>query len=210
MQGYNRFIVLDGMDGSGKGTQIKFLSAYFAKHAIPHHFTREPGGSPDAEKIRERIFSDETMSTEERFALMWESRSLHIQQTILPTLTEGKLVVSDRFDSSTWAYQIRGEKNNQLIEPFETLRQHMVEPVCSPALYIFFNLDPALSRARVLDAAKADQNYLDTKPVEFYERVCMGFQEFAQKYPAVVLDASQSPERVFEDLLFVLKDKKIL
>lgn len=123
------FLVVDGMDGSGKGTQLKLLKAHLELKGIPHIFTREPGGCPEAEKIRERLLSDDTISTVERFHLMWEARVLHIEQTILPALEEGKLVVCDRFDSSTWAYQICGEEHPDLVSKFKDFRRKLVEKV---------------------------------------------------------------------------------
>lgn len=205
-----KFIVLDGMDGSGKGTQLKLLREYFEANNIPHYFTREPGGSPDAEKIRERVLSDASLSTQERFDLMWESRALHINQTVLPALGVGKIVVSDRFDSSTWAYQICGEENAQLIEPFKVLRARLITKACPPDLYVFFDLDPSVSRSRVMDANKPDQNFLDTKPLDFYIRVRAGFKEFASRHNAILVQANQTPEKVLEEMLQGLKEKGIV
>ncbi len=205
-----KFIVLDGMDGSGKGTQLKLLREYFEANNISYQFTREPGGSPDAEKIRERVLNDSTLSTQERFNLMWQSRALNIDQTILPALEVGKIVVSDRFDSSTWAYQVCGEENKQLVEPFKILQARLVRKACPPDLYVFFDLDPSISRARVMSENKPNQNFLDVKPLDFYTRVRAGFKEFASQYDVILVQADQSPEKVFEVMLQGLKEKGIL
>lgn len=206
-----KFLVLDGMDGSGKGTQLKLLKAFLEERNVPHIFTREPGGCPESEKIRERLLSDETISTQERFFLMWEARVLHIDQTILPALEAGKLVVCDRFDSSTWAYQVCGEEHPDLVAKFREFRRKLVEKVCPPDLYAVFDLEPEISRARVIkDVERGNLNHFDMKPIEFYTRVREGFKEFGQVYPFLLVNADRPPHIVFQDLVKGLSQKKIV
>ena len=206
-----KFIVIDGMDGSGKGTQLKMLQKYLLEHNIEVVFTREPGGCPDAEIIRERILHDTSLTEEERFNLVWEGRALHIEQTILPALDAGKLVVCDRFDSSTWAYQICAGEHSELAAPFRELRMRLVSRVCSPDLYVVFDLEPAISRARVMgDGTRTELSVMDQKPLEYYVRVRAGFKEFAGAYPVSIIEAHQAPEYVFEQFISALKMKGII
>lgn len=206
-----KFVVVDGMDGSGKGTQLKYLKAFLEEKKVPHIFTREPGGCPQAEVIRERLLSDKSLTPQQEFDLFWEARVLHLKETVLPAIQKGELVVSDRFDSSTWAYQIRGRQHSELAEQFHELREKFVEPKCSPDLYVVFDLEPAISRARVMkDATREGLTTFDAQPLEFYSRVRDGFREFAGMCPVELVEAHQAPEFVFQDFLSRLVRKGIL
>ena len=101
-----QLIVIDGVDGSGKGTQIELIKGSFAEGDAV--FTREPGGTPKAEEIRKTLL-DKTRTgrtVEGDFELLWEARADHIEKVIQPALVRDQLVICDRFDSSTFAYQI--------------------------------------------------------------------------------------------------------
>lgn len=206
-----KFLIVDGMDGSGKGTQLKLLKAFLEENKIPYVFTREPGGCPRAEVIRERLLSDKTLTPQQEFDLFWEARVLHLEETVLPALKRGELVVSDRFDSSTWAYQIRGHQHSELTEQFRVLREKYVKPNCSPDLYVVFDLEPAISRARVMkDATRGGLTTFDAQPLEFYSRVRNGFKEFAGMCSVELVEAHQAPEFIFQDFLGRLTRRGIL
>ena len=115
------FIVIDGGEGSGTTTVSKEIVKQFGWGAI---YTREPGGSLYAEKIRELVLSDDakTSDAETQFALFWAARRDHIKKTVAPALAEGKVVICDRFDSSTYAYQLIAQEQIQLVELFWKIR----------------------------------------------------------------------------------------
>ena len=119
-------IVIDGVDGAGKGTQIDLLKQ--ALSGEPFIFTREPGGTPYAEAIRTLIFDPqaEDASPLVRLLLFFAAREEHLTRRILPELARGTHVVSDRFDSSTFALQLYGEEVQRFRDLFFTLRKSVV------------------------------------------------------------------------------------
>src|SRR5690242_17210385 len=105
-----KFVVVDGGEGAGKSTVVKRVVEHCQAHGRDIIATREPGGSPFAEKIRELILSPDAKAAdaEVMFGLFWAARRSHLVETVFPALEEGTSVLCDRFDSSTWAYQIVG------------------------------------------------------------------------------------------------------
>src|SRR3989344_7639591 len=116
-----KFIVIDGIDGSGKGTQVKLLKRALGKNTI---FTHEPGGTPKAEAIRKLLLErkKEFSTPLADFLLFWAARADHVEKVILPALRAGKNVITDRFDSSTLAFQICAEQAPELKSLFEECR----------------------------------------------------------------------------------------
>ena len=108
MKGY--FISVEGGDGSGKSTQIKKIEAYLQEKGLDYILTREPGGTPVAEKIRELILdpANKALTGRAEMLLYAASRAQHVEEKILPALAEGKVVLSDRFTDSSIAYQAYG------------------------------------------------------------------------------------------------------
>lgn len=194
------FIVIDGGDGSGTTTVSKELVKQFGWGAI---YTREPGGSPYAEKIRELILSDDAKMTdaETQFALFWAARRDHVKKVILPALEEGKVVICDRFDSSTYAYQIVAHGQDQLAELFWKIRDSFLGD-CIPDAYILLDVDPEIGIARAR-ARSEKLNYLDKKKLEFHQEVRAGLREFimTKVERGIVIDAEQPLEKVIEQTL---------
>ncbi len=211
MQG--QYIVFDGMDGSGKGTQIEFLQKKFIGTVV---FTREPGGTPFAEEIR-KIVRDNPLAGKStplnNFLLFWAAREELLHNLIVPTRKSGKHVFSDRGDSSTFAYQIYGEANNGLITPFFEMRKLVFEKAGRqpPHLYIVFDLPAEVAHSRVMAAGGSKRNHFDTRKLDYYERVRCGFRNFSAHIQNVVLvNAEGSPEAVHESVLNVLAERGIL
>ena len=101
-----RFITLDGIDGAGKSTNLAVMKAWFEKHQLPVLFTREPGGTPAGEALREILLNPATqVSLRTETLLMFAARQQHLETVILPALKNGTHVVSDRFTDATFAYQ---------------------------------------------------------------------------------------------------------
>lgn len=206
------YVVFDGMDGSGKGTQIAMLEKLLGERVV---FTREPGGTPFAEKIRGLARDDplaEHASSLANLLLFFAAREELQFNLIEQMLQEGKTVFSDRGDSSTWAFQICGEMRRPLIGIFNKLRNEVFagprrKP---PDLYIVFDLPAEEARERVMAANRNDLNHFDVRDLAYYERVREGFREFGKQYPPVVfIDASQTPDRVHRDVLMALSGHMI-
>lgn len=193
-----RFIVIDGGEGAGKGTALRMLKVALPPDKVV--FTREPGGSPFAEEIRNLILLSEKGNDADaltRFALFWAARADHGRATILPAISSGHHVISDRYDSSTWAYQICGQENASLKELFWSMRE-----ACStvkPNLYIYMDVDPeeGLRRAK----SRGEINHFETLSIDFHTRVRSGFLEFfsiinAQGTRTQIIDANRPLEEV--------------
>lgn len=191
-------VVIDGVDGCGKGTQLELL-----KEEFPHvHFTREPGGTPFAEGIRKLLLSDrvEHVPALTDFLLFWAAREVHIQNVIGPQISSGVNVISDRFDSATYAFQLFGEEHLDILEGlFRVMRDHVLEDY-SPDMYIILDLAPEVSLQRIAQDAKRNQTHFDLRPIEYHRRVREGFKCFAQIAPCTFIDANRSVEEVYVDV----------
>ncbi len=218
-----KFITFEGLDGTGKSTQMRKLAA--ALRAAGHKVieTREPGGTPSGEKIR-RILLDsatEGLSPLAEMALMFASRAQHIAEVIHPALDHGQIVLCDRFTDSTEAYQGSGRK----LGGESVLKLHRV--LCGdlqPDLTILLDFDPALSvgRARkrnAFHASKAfnkstgkqhhDENRFEQQNRAFFSRVREGYLAIAKREPqrVVTVDASGTPSQTHRKIMEVMGRK---
>jgi dTMP kinase len=198
------FIVVDGPEGAGKSSLLLKIKAFFGERII---ITREPGGSPSAEKIREYIFAHPELTALEQFDKFWEARQLHLKETIIPALSSGVGVISDRFDSSTFGYQIRAKQAPELEELFWKYRNDfLVVPRLEPDLYVFLDLDIKIGLARKAQQKNVQLNHFDNWPVDLHERMRKGFKEFFVHVPHVIIDASRPEDEVFNDFVAVLEN----
>lgn len=197
------YVVFDGMDGSGKGTQISLLRKRYGDTVV---FTREPGGPPLAEELR-GIVRDNPLAGEStplfHFLGFWMAREETMDKIVMPTLRGGRHVFSDRGDSSTFAFQLFGEDQKSLEEDFFRLRSRvfLTPGRKSPDHYVIFDLPATVARERALQDAKRKANHFDVRNLEYYERVREGFHEFGRRYPAIFIDATRSPEEIHRDVL---------
>lgn len=195
-----KFIVIDGMDGSGKGTQIALLQKRLAGRDIL--FTREPGGSPKAEEIRTMLLQTDGPPSNPTcdFFLFWAARGSHVQDTVAPARAAGRHVICDRYDSSTYAFQLWGEESPPwLWDMFKRVRGGL-PPEYEPDLYLFLTLPPEVAHERRRKDAEKERDRFDLKPLEYHRRVRDGFERFAYdtRSRAVSIDADHSPEKVHE------------
>lgn len=202
----NKYVVFDGMDGTGKGTQIDLLKAKLRLSVL---FTREPGGTPFAEEIR-KVVRDNPLAGKStalnNFLLFWAAREDLLQNLIVPAL-QTKHVFSDRGDSSTYAFQLWGEEHRELLGLFKLLRKRVFDRNVGrrqPNLYIVFDLAAEVARERVMKANRGDLNHFDARDLAYYERVREGFHSFAKFNKVEFIDATQSPEEVHQSVLEVL------
>ena len=153
------FITFEGLDGCGKSTQLEKLAAKLRAQKHPVVLTREPGGTPTAEKIRQLLLDTRTgsLAPNAELALMFAARAQHIQEVILPALAEGKVVLCDRFTDSTEAYQGGGRKLGS--KPVLALH-HVVCGDLQPDLTVLMDSDVATSveRARRRNRDMAAKN----------------------------------------------------
>lgn len=204
-----KLICLEGPDGAGKSTQIKMLKEKYPE-AI---FTREPGGTPRAEKIRETIFATPEASPREHFDMFWEAREDHIQNLILPSLRQGKIVVSDRFALSTYAYQLRGQLNTRDMDGLFWERYGRIVDTqigIDNIHYIYLDMDVAASMKR-LEIRNGEVTHFDTLPIEFHQRVRDGGHEFMQDVDGLnghvchIVDAGLAPDVVHREVVAIIE-----
>lgn len=206
------FIVLDGLDGSGKGTQVRLLRDRLHSSGIPMHFTREPGGAEFSEDIRKVIKSPQgaLADTMTIFLLFWAARNEWMKKDVLYALESGMPVFTDRGDSSTYAYQVCAEGHHELEELFFAMREQVFGET-KPSRYIILEVSPEVARTRALADLNRDISYFDEKPLEYYERVAQGFRDFGaainrQKIRDKVffVDGMRDPTVVHEDIWHIV------
>jgi dTMP kinase len=193
-----RFITLEGGEGAGKSTQVRRLIDKLANLKIAALATREPGGSPGAEDIRNLLVNGEPGRWDAltETLLMFAARADHVAKTIGPALLEGKWVVCDRFTDSTYAYQGAGRSMAR-----ETIRriESVVLDDFKPDFTLILDLavEEGLKRAHKRGPNEARFEKFDT---EFHERLRKGFLDIAKRNPdrCAVIDASQPEEAVAE------------
>jgi dTMP kinase len=194
------FITFEGSEGCGKSTQVQRLAARLEHAGVRILVTREPGGTPIGEKIRDLLqFAPESfaMTPEAELLLFEASRSQLVRETIQPALAEGRVVICDRFFDSTTVYQ--GVARKLPPEIVDTLNAFAVGTV-RPDVTFILEVDVETARARMLRRVRpvAVHDRMEQEPVEFYERVCQGYRELAKRESDrfIVLDGRQSPDAI--------------
>ncbi len=170
------FIVFEGCEGVGKSTQLRFLKEYLEKAGRPAVFTREPGGTPLAEEIRQLILT-KPMSAETEAALFAAARCDHIDNLILPSLQEGKLVVCDRYIDSSLAYQAYARG---LGEDFILKMNDYAVRTCMPEAVVFLDLNP-LESWRRKKGKVIENDRIEGEADAFHLAVYDGYKKLAAK-----------------------------
>ena len=189
-----RFITLDGIDGAGKSTNLAVMKAWFEKHQLPVLFTREPGGTPAGEALREILLNPATqVSLRTETLLMFAARQQHLETVILPALKNGTHVVSDRFTDATFAYQ--GGGRGVPLQDIASL-EHWVQGDFRPDLTLLLDVPLEVSMARINQTRKKDR--FEQEAAEFFNRVREVYLQRAAKQPEryAVIDSSQSLDAV--------------
>lgn len=194
------FITFEGIEGSGKTTQIQMLSNHFEESGIDHLLTREPGGTPIGDQIRKLVLNpgNAAMTPTCELLLYAAARAQHIEQVISPALLAGRLVLCDRFKDATMAYQGFGRGIRlDLVDALHGLETLSIQP----DLTFLFDIEAgvALLRARTRDHTKSrDETRFEQEALEFHERVRSGYLEMARQEPGrfVVVDARGTVEEV--------------
>ena len=189
----SRFITFEGIDGAGKSSQIAAAVALIESRGLSVVQTREPGGTPLAEKLR-ALLLHEAMHLETEAMLMFAARREHLAVLIEPALSEGRWVVSDRFTDATYAYQVGGRG---LDEARFTALEQWVHPHLQPDLTLLFDLDPVEAARRLAGTGEAPDRF-EREKADFFERVRNAYLRRAAADPARIriIDAAQSPEAI--------------
>ena len=194
-----RFITFEGIDGSGKSTQAHTLAASLQANGVDVVMTREPGGSPGAEEIRQLVLTGDPdrWSAETEILLFTAARRDHLEKTITPALTAGKTIISDRFADSTRVYQ--GATRGDLRNTVDQLHSLMIGR--EPDLTFIIDMDPAIALKRGL-ARNSGEDRFEDFGLPFQETLRAGFLEIAQENPArcLLIDGNRAPEAVAADI----------
>jgi len=202
------FITFEGSEGSGKSTQADRLSGRIKRCGLPCILTREPGGTPIGETIRELLqFAphNSTMTAEAELLLFEASRSQLVRDVIKPALERGVCVIADRFFDSTTVYQGAARKLDR--EMIERLNAFVVGD-CVPDITFVLDVDAATAESRMQrELRKADR--MEQQPAEFYERVREGYRDLAAHQPKriVMIDGSGDVEEIEKQIWKTLSSR---
>jgi dTMP kinase len=191
------FITFEGSEGSGKSTQAERLAAHLQRCGVPHVLTREPGGTPIGESIRDLLQfvpHNSNMTPETELLLFEASRGQLVREVIKPALERGLCVIADRFADSTTVYQGAARKLDR--ETIERLNAFAVGD-CVPDITFVLDVDAATAESRMRrEPRKADR--MEQQPAEFYERVREGYRDLAAHEPKriVLVNGSRDPAQI--------------
>lgn len=176
-----KFVAIEGGEGSGKTSVVKFLEEKLVNRGDVV-FTREPGGTAVGEKVRNLLMdkgNKDILPITELF-LFCGARAQHVKELISPSLKAGKTVISDRFDASTVAYQLFGREKLDLMEDFLKLNA-IAKNEIEPDAVIWLDVDPEIGLARKEKSEEGKSTRFDDEKLEFHRRVRKGFQSFLKQ-----------------------------
>ena len=200
-----RFITLEGIEGAGKSSVAKYVGDWLAGQGIAVRLTREPGGTPLAERVRGIVLErgTEQVSAVTETLLMFAARALHVENVIVPALRAGQWVVCDRFTDATRAYQGSGRGVDAAL--IDTLAR-AVHPQLAPDCTLLLDLPAAagLARARARGGGGVDR--FEAETVSFFEKVRAGYLTLARREPAriQVIDAASPLSEVQQEVARIL------
>jgi dTMP kinase len=201
------FITFEGSEGSGKSTQVEKLAARLEHLGIPFLVTREPGGTPIGETIRELLqFAphNSSMTAETELLLFEASRSQLVRETIKPALERGVCVIADRFFDSTTVYQGAARKLDRQI--VEQLNAYAVGE-CVPDVTFVLDIDAATARSRMQKPRRPDR--MEQQPPGFYERVREAYRELAVREPhrVALINGSRNADEIEKEIWEVISSR---
>lgn len=201
-----RFITLEGIEGAGKSTVAQLVSEWLASRGVTARVTREPGGTPLAERVRKIVLDrgDEAVAPRAETLLMFAARSIHVENLIRPALARGEWVLCDRFTDASRAYQ--GYGRGMDLAWIENLAQAVhgdLQPDCT--LLLDLPVEVGLRRARSRSGVAADR--FEAETTEFFERVRRGYLQIALAEPkrVRVIDAAAALPSVSQQVTAVLE-----
>ncbi len=200
------FISFEGIDGSGKSTQIELLAKFLKNLSFEVVITREPGGSVGGEQIRNLLLQGETdrWSAETEILLFTAARRDHLERIILPALGDGKIVICDRFTDSTRMYQ--GMRGSNLRNLVELLNEKVIK--CDPDLTIIIDINPETALKRAKSRKTVEERFEDFG-VELQIKMRQGFIKLSKEFNnrIEVVDGQQSVDELTQDICTLVKAK---
>jgi dTMP kinase len=198
-----KFITIEGGEGVGKSTNIACVENFLRSHSIQFIKTREPGGTPLAEELRNILLMprEEKVCEKTELLLMFAARAQHLHHVILPALAQGIWVICDRFTDATYAYQ--GGGRGLSIATISIL-ENLVQDGLQPDLTILLDVDVQTGMSRL--SSRPDTDRFEREQQDFFEAVRVVYRQRAQQYPERfrLIDAGQSLESVQRDIISVL------
>lgn len=191
-----KFLTLEGVDGAGKSTHLEWIANYLRQKGIRVLLTREPGGTPLGEKLREMLLT-QPMHLETETLLMFAARCEHLRTVIEPALARGTWVLCDRFTDATYAYQGAG----RMLGTQRVLAlQQWVHPHLQPDRTWLFDLDLGIARQRLATSRELDR--FEREDAEFFTRTRGGYHQLVEQMPErfMVVDASKTIQAIRDDL----------
>ncbi len=199
-----KFITLEGMDGAGKTTHLGWLRGHLAGRGLPLTVTREPGGTPLGEALRQLLLnSPEPRTPDTEALLMFAARREHIATVIEPALAAGRWVLCDRFTDATYAYQAGG---SGLAWDRIAALEHWVQGDLQPDLTLYFDLSPEVGRARTSRVREPDR--FEREQLAFFERVRAAYLRRAAEHPQRIriIDAARSIAEIQKELQNIISN----
>lgn len=192
-----RLITLEGSEGAGKTTALKVIRKILENWNIDYICTREPGGEPNAEKIREILLHSEHLHAKTELLLMFASRNEHIENVIKPALKEGKWVVSDRYVDASYAYQGGGRRLG--FDRVKWLDDFIVSETQAD-FTVLLDIDPSIGLERIKSRGQADR--IEQENMDFFLRIAEAYRRKAQldAHKYAVIDASQTIRQVTSNI----------
>lgn len=189
------FLAFEGVEGSGKSTQVRLLADFLRARGRDPVVAREPGSTPLGERVRETVLQDDRLSVPARseLFLMLAARAAFVDQVVRPALAEGRVVIADRFELSTLAYQGRGRGL-----PLDEVRRcnHFATAGVGPDVTLLLDVPAAEGARRQREAGKAPDR-MEREDAAFHERVAAGYRELASSVPGMMrVDAVGSVDDV--------------
>ncbi|MBV6541031.1 dTMP kinase [Ursidibacter maritimus] len=193
-----KFIVIEGLEGAGKSNAVRVVAAVLASHQIPVIHTREPGGTPIAEALRDlwkQGLNGEVTTDKAEALMIFAARTQLVETIIQPALAQGKWVIGDRHNMSSQAYQGGGRNLAELVDKIG----EVVLDGFEPDLTIYLDLDPAIGLERAKGRGALDR--IEQQHIDFFHRTRERYLALTQNNPkAVVINAEQPIEKVSDDI----------
>ena len=198
------FITLEGGDGAGKSTQIRNIERFFTEKGLVVVHTREPGGTPISEKLRNILLDNDNseMFAETEMLIYAASRAQHVRELVIPALERGEIVICDRFVDSSVAYQAYGRELGDMVSEVNRYATGGLRP----DITFWLDIDPAAGRARAARAGELDR--LELEKLDFHYRVYEGYKKIAENEPDRVrrIDASDTVENICSNIYECLEE----
>lgn len=192
-----KFITFEGIDGAGKSSQIAGVTEFLRAQGLTVVSTREPGGTPLSEKLRELLLN-ETMHLETEALLMFAARREHLAQVIEPALARGEWVICDRFSDATYAYQGggRGLDSHKLTQLEQWVHAHR-----QPDLTLLFDLAPEIASQRIAEQTR-ELDRFEQERADFHQRVRLAYLERAAAAPQrITIINAEQPIQIIKNLI---------